>query len=417
FVVGWYFSSKIIKLYDEFRTEEFIGEMLVLLENILVQIIIAGQLYFLLNEHEYARTFLAWYISLFTGIIIIKSYVSKKILNYYRAKGGNSRSLVLIGKNHITDKIIDQILARPHFGFRILGVVSTKETKDDRVKYLGNLEQFFGNLENMRIDDLIITSDKLTHEMLRQILVYADAKAIRTRVIPNFDSLYQNRFELQTFGGYPLISIRREPLQEMQWRLIKRIFDFTFSVLIFIGVFSWLFPIIALLIKLDSKGPVLFIQDRWGINGKRFRFYKFRSMRAESKDVTESGEFNQARQNDPRITKLGAFLRRTSLDELPQFINVFLGNMSVVGPRPHAHEHNLRTHKVIDKYMIRHWVKPGITGWAQINGFRGETNTNQLMQKRVDLDIWYIENWSFWLDIKIILMTVYNLLKGEANAY
>lgn len=417
FLVGWYLSAKIIRVYKEFRTEQFIGEMLLLFENIVIQIIIAGQVYFLFNEHEFARTFLAWYISLLTASIIFKSYLVKKVLNYYRLKGGNSRAIVLIGKNTITDKIIEQILNSPHFGFRIIGVVSKKEIKDERIRHLGDLETFYQQFENEKIDDLIITSDKLTHEKLRQILNFADSKAIRTKVIPNFDSLYQHRFEIQTFGGYPLISIRREPLQEIEWRIIKRLFDIGFSLLLFLIVFSWLFPLIALIIKLDSKGPVFFVQNRWGQNGKYFKFYKFRSMQAESKDVKENGEFNQARQNDSRITSIGKFLRKTSLDELPQFFNVLCGNMTVVGPRPHAHEHNLRTHKVIDKYMIRHWVKPGITGWAQVNGFRGETKTNDLMQKRIDLDIWYIENWTFGLDIKIVFMTIYNSIKGEQNAY
>ena len=417
FVVGWYISTKITKTYDDFRTEKFVGELLILLENILVQIIIAGQLYFLLNEHEYARTFLAWYISMFGLLVIVKSYVLKKMLNYYRSKGGNTRAVVLIGKNEITDKIIEELIESPHFGYKLIGIVSKKPINDDRVKYLGNLDQFFENISSSKIDDLIITTEKLDHEMLRRIMNFADSKAIRTRVIPNFESLYQNRFELQMFSGYPMISVRSEPLQEFQWRILKKLFDIAFSIIVFVLIFSWLFPLIAILIKLDSKGPVFFIQDRWGINGQKFKFFKFRSMKVESKDVTETGEFNQAQQNDPRITKLGAFLRKSSLDELPQFINVLKGNMSVVGPRPHAHEHNLRTHKVIDKYMIRHWVKPGITGWAQINGFRGETKTNELMQKRVDLDIWYIENWTFWLDLKIIFMTIYNALRGEENAY
>jgi putative colanic acid biosysnthesis UDP-glucose lipid carrier transferase len=140
-------------------------------------------------------------------------------------------------------------------------------------------------------------------------------------------------------------------------------------------------------------------------------------MKAGNNDITANGKFNQATSNDPRVTKIGAFLRKSNLDEFPQFFNVLKGDMSVVGPRPHAHEHNVRTKDLIDKYMIRHWVKPGITGWAQVNGYRGETKTNEDMQKRINLDIYYIENWNFWLDLRIIFMTVYNMLKGEENAY
>ncbi|MFC3809451.1 undecaprenyl-phosphate glucose phosphotransferase [Lacihabitans lacunae] len=417
FIIGWYLSTKISNAYDEFRTETFVGEMLVLLENVLVQIIIAGQLYFLFNSHEFARTFLAYYISIFSISILCKSYILKKALLWYRIKGGNTRNVIIIGYNDITKKIVEQILNNPHYGYKLEGIVTRDLTEVNDMPYLGTLDVFFDKYKRRRIDDFIITSDRLSHDMLKEIILYADQKAIRTKVVPNFHKLYQNRFELQTFAGYPLIAVRGEPLQELHWRYLKRFFDITFSIILCIILFSWLFPIIALLIKFDSKGPVFFKQDRWGQNGRKFKCIKFRSMKMESKDVTENGKFNQAKENDPRITKLGAFLRKSSIDELPQFINVLLNNMSVVGPRPHAHEHNLRTFNVIDKYMIRHWVKPGITGWAQVNGFRGETKTNDMMQKRVDLDIWYIENWTFWLDIKIVIITVYNAIKGEENAY
>jgi putative colanic acid biosynthesis UDP-glucose lipid carrier transferase len=250
-----------------------------------------------------------------------------------------------------------------------------------------------------------------------QIFRFSDNLAIRTKIIPNYLSYYQSRFHFQLFGNYPMVTLRSEPLQQGQWRFVKRLFDIGFSILAFILLFSWLFPLIALLIKLDSRGPVFFRQARWGKNGEKFMCYKFRSMKPESRDVNERNEFQQAHAKDPRITKLGALLRRTSLDELPQFLNVLMGDMSVVGPRPHAHEHNLRTKDQVGSYMVRHWIKPGVTGWAQVNGYRGETRTIDQMRSRVDFDIWYIENWTFWLDIRIIIMTVYNIIRGEDNAY
>ena len=252
---------------------------------------------------------------------------------------------------------------------------------------------------------------------MNQMFALSETRAIRTKVIPNYINYYQSRFQFQLFGNYPLITLRSEPLQEAHWQVVKRIFDIVFTLLAFVFLFSWLFPLIAILIKLDSKGPVFFKQDRWGKDNKKFKCYKFRSMKPESKDVSADGKFQQAKQGDPRITKLGAFLRKSSLDELPQFINVLKGEMSVVGPRPHAHEHNLRTKDEVDSYLVRHWIKPGVTGWAQVNGYRGETKTLDQMQKRVDFDIWYIENWSVWLDFKIVFMTVYNIIKGEDMAY
>jgi len=202
------------------------------------------------------------------------------------------------------------------------------------------------------------------------------------------------------------------PQEEPYNRYIKRTFDILFSLFVLIFVLSWLYPLLAILIKLDSKGPVIFKQHRSGRDNKSFWCYKFRSMR-ENKD----SHHKQASRHDDRITKLGRFLRSTSLDEFPQFINVLIGNMSVVGPRPHMLKHTEQYRHVIKNYMVRHYSKPGITGWAQINGYRGETHQTDAMEKRVEHDIWYLENWSVYLDIKIVLRTISQVLRGHINAY
>ena len=181
--------------------------------------------------------------------------------------------------------------------------------------------------------------------------------------------------------------------------------------------FLWLWPLIALAIKLTSPGPVFFRQERWGRGNKRIICYKFRTMRNDSRDVDKNGRYQQTQRDDPRITRVGRFLRKSNLDELPQFINVLLGDMSLVGPRPHPTPLNQESKDDIPYYLVRHMVKPGITGWAQVNGLRGETRDLMLMRQRVDHDIWYIENWSFWLDIQIVLMTVWRMLRGDPNAY
>ncbi len=416
YLVGWYFSTKITNAYNDFRTETYVGELLIILQNILVQMVIAGQLYFILNEHAYARTFVLWYMGLLTVFLVLKGYVTKKLLLLYRQYGGNTRAILFIGYNEITEGLIETIQKSPHFGYRVVGVVCKEEMPNKNFTYLGDLKKFFEQSGDVRIDDVFITSDKVDKESLQQILNYTESKAIRTKIIPNYHNFPQKRFHLSVFGDYPLIAMRGEPLQDWQWRALKRAFDIVFSFLVITLIFSWLFPIIALLIKLDSKGPVFFIQERWGENGKMFRCFKFRSMKATS-EKPEHGKYQQATKNDPRVTKLGAFLRKSSIDELPQFINVLLGDMSVVGPRPHPHRLNIESANVVEKYKIRHWTKPGITGWAQVNGYRGETKTNDMMQKRINLDIWYIENWSFLLDIRIVLMTIYNSAKGEEMAY
>jgi putative colanic acid biosynthesis UDP-glucose lipid carrier transferase len=198
----------------------------------------------------------------------------------------------------------------------------------------------------------------------------------------------------------------------MDDRVVKRLFDIAFSLFVIVFIFSWLYPILALLIKLESPGPVIFKQERSGRNNVQFYCYKFRSMR-----VNDECHLKQASKNDCRITRIGRILRKTSLDELPQFFNVLLGNMSVVGPRPHMLKHTEHYREVVDQYMVRHYMKPGITGWAQVNGYRGETIELGLMEKRVEHDIWYMENWSALLDIKIVMLTVLNVIKGEKNAY
>ena len=215
----------------------------------------------------------------------------------------------------------------------------------------------------------------------------------------------------------PTISVIDLPLDQWQNKLVKRTFDILFSLLVFFTIGILLFPLIALFVKLSSKGSVFFKQERWGLNNQRIICYKFRTMYFQSSEVDANGKYQQAKENDPRITLIGKFLRKTNLDELPQFLNVLLGNMSVVGPRPHPTPLNIESMHTIDNYMLRHIVLPGISGWAQVNGCRGETRTALDMQKRVDFDLYYIHRWTFWLDCQIVLQTIINLFRGDQNAY
>jgi exopolysaccharide biosynthesis polyprenyl glycosylphosphotransferase len=208
------------------------------------------------------------------------------------------------------------------------------------------------------------------------------------------------------------MTFRQEPLQIWLNRAAKRGFDIAFSSLVILLVFPWLFPVVALCIKLDSRGPVIFRQQRSGRRNQAFTCYKFRTMREESEEARRRRVYG-----GQRVTRVGAFLRKTSIDELPQFINVLLGQMSVVGPRPHMLQHTEEYSKLIEKYLVRHFVSPGITGYAQVHGLRGEISDPYLMKKRLEYDTWYMENWSLPLDVKIVLMTITNVLRGEENAY
>ncbi|HEX2847988.1 MAG TPA: undecaprenyl-phosphate glucose phosphotransferase [Chitinophagaceae bacterium] len=240
----------------------------------------------------------------------------------------------------------------------------------------------------------------------------AEKQCVKLKVVPDLNSVIAAHFQIRYMNDFPVLSLRQEPLENLHNRFKKRLFDIVFSSLVIILILSWLYPIIALLIKLQSPGPVLFKQKRSGRNNKPFTCYKFRSMR-----VNKDSEKVQATKNDSRITPIGSFLRRSSLDELPQFFNVLKGEMSVVGPRPHMLAHTEQYRTIIDQFMVRHFLKPGITGWAQVSGFRGETKEVEQMEKRIQKDIWYLENWSLMLDIRIIYLTLYQVIRGDEKAY
>jgi putative colanic acid biosynthesis UDP-glucose lipid carrier transferase len=283
--------------------------------------------------------------------------------------------------------------------------------------HLGPIDCLDRILEREKADEVIIALPHAATKKIGQVIAVCENFPARIRIIPDYFEFMSPRFGVSRFASFPLISIRSNPLEKLRWRLLKRIFDLALSVLLFLFVFSWLWPLLILLIKVSSPGPAFFKQERWGIRSKPIICYKFRSMVRESRDVDENGRYQQATRSDKRITRLGGFLRRSNLDELPQFINVLKGEMSIVGPRPHPTPMNLEAKDSIHRYHLRHMVKPGITGWAQVNGFRGETADPEALHKRVEMDIWYIENWSFALDVKIILASAWLMVKGDPRAY
>ncbi|RFM27408.1 undecaprenyl-phosphate glucose phosphotransferase [Deminuibacter soli] len=251
------------------------------------------------------------------------------------------------------------------------------------------------------------------HTEVTKLVEVADKYCVRVKFVGDFNEKQETSLSyVEYLDSMPVRSLRAEPLNMLNNRAKKKIFDVVMSFLVIVLVLSWLVPIIGLLIKLESRGPVFFRQLRSGKNNKPFWCYKFRSM-----TVNERSDEVQATKNDIRVTRIGAFLRKTSLDEFPQFFNVLKGDMSIVGPRPHMLKHTEEYSALINQYMVRQFLKPGITGWAQVNGYRGETKQTRLMKKRVECDIWYMENWSLMLDIRIIFMTVINVFRGEDTAY
>lgn len=337
---------------------------------------------------------------------------SRKLLKYFRRKGYNFKRVVIVGAGAMGTKLLDELRSDAGYGYKFLGFF------DDNLALKKSLPNFQGDcsaveafaIEN-NVDEIYCALPMRQEEKITRLLKFAEAHTISFFMVPDVGRYIHRQLEFQLVGNVPVLSLHPEPLQNIFSRLLKRTFDLVFSSVVLICSPVIFLPI-AIAVKLSSPGPVFFKQKRTGFKGKEFYCYKFRTMKvnADSDEV-------QATRNDPRKTRVGEFLRKTSLDELPQFINVFLGDMSVVGPRPHMVKHTLDYSKIIDKYMLRHLIKPGITGWAQVNGYRGETRELWQMERRVEYDVWYIEHWNFWLDIKIIILTVVNAFKGEKNAF
>ena len=350
------------------------------------------------------------------AIIIISRFVERSLLNYLRQAGHNSRQVVLVGHDQALIELYKAMTSDPAMGYQVRGYYANREMKNcpHTLAYLGSLDDFD---KAMQTSDVLIAEEIfccLSHDyndFIAQIMRYCDANVIRFFYLPRMFGTYRLRLKPEYMGDTLLYTNHTEPLSFMGNRLIKRTFDLVVSAFACLCLLPFI-PIIALIIKMQSPGSVFFIQERTGFEGHPFKCYKFRSMYTNANANTE-----QATKDDPRKFPFGNLMRRTNIDELPQFWNVLKGDMSIVGPRPHMLHHTEVYSGLIDKYMVRHFCKPGITGLAQVTGYRGETKELWQMQKRVELDIWYIEHWSFMLDLRIILKTAYSIIVPDKHAY
>jgi putative colanic acid biosysnthesis UDP-glucose lipid carrier transferase len=413
----WYLVAKGAGLYDEFRSRDFSVEFVVLLKALTIHLIGIVFALFLMKETILSRSFVLYYSA--TGLLILgtEKFMLRILLERIRRRGRNLRNILIIGAGYIGRKFQQSVQKNPQYGYRFLGYLDDKPRPSLNGEHLGDIEKLEDILTKQNVDDVIIALPSSATNRIQQVIRTCENYPVHVRILPDYSRFLSPKFHMSMFDTFPVISVRSYALEELHWRFAKRTFDIIFTSLLFITLFWWLMPLIALAIKLTSRGPVLFKQERWGKNNEKIVCYKFRSMIASSTDVDDRGKYRQARKNDPRITWIGRILRESNLDEIPQFINVLRGEMSVVGPRPHPTPLNLESKDTIQYYMRRHLVKPGITGWAQINGFRGETSDPRQMQKRIEHDIWYIENWSFLFDLQIILLTVLRTIKGDPMAY
>ncbi len=320
-------------------------------------------------------------------------------LKKYRKSGYNYKNVAIIGHDKTGQELHNFFLEHPEHGYHFKGFFNTL----DEVKG-------FNTKENL--DEVYCSIQSYDSAEISKLIRFCEHNLIRVKFLPQAEGFVNWKWNLQSYGILPVLSISSTPLDGLVNRFIKRFFDLLFSSVVILFLLSWLMPIIAILIKIDSKGPIFFRQKRSGINNDDFWCFKLRSMK-----VSGDAHSKQAEKGDNRITKLGSILRKTLLDESPQFFNVFLGSMSVVGPRPHMVKHTEEYSELIDNYMMRHYVKPGITGLSQVMGYRGETEELYMMRNRIKVDIFYTKHWSLWLDLKIVFMTVYNVLVGEEKAY
>jgi len=380
----------------------------------LMAFIFATELIISRFTHFYPMRFLVS-ILILVVLMVITRMLTRSIIKLSRRHGRNSRSVVFVGAGVNLRGLYDVMTESVTTGFQIRGYFENQESQHlgNRLTRLGTLDQVIPWLDSHPVEMLFCNLPSSQSQEILKIMEYCENHLIRFYSVPNVRNYVHHSMQVEFVGDTPVLSLRIEPLRYPINRIIKRTFDIVVSLLVLFFILPWVYLVVAIVTKRVMPGPVLFLQKRHGYNGQEFTLYKFRSMKINDKSDTL-----QATKNDPRKTQWGDFLRRTNIDELPQFINVLLGDMSIVGPRPHMLRHTEEYSALIKNYMVRHFAKPGITGWAQVTGSRGETSELWQMEQRVEKDIWYIENWSFLLDLHIIVMTIANVLGHEkGNAY
>ena len=406
--VAWGFIAFFIKFYDIYRFTtpvEIVSK--IFKQGILFLLVIIAFFPFSKQVIFSGKAVALFMTSSFILIIIFKFLLFYYLKKYRIITGSNFRNAVIIGYTPEAIRLKELFETRNDYGYRFLGFFSDK-------KHNANIKGKIEDLKNFVLEkkvDEIYCLNEISNEQLKDIIDFADENNKGIKFIPDTKEIFSKNLKIDYYEMFPVLSLKKTVLHEPITKAFKRGFDIFFSLIVIIGILSWLVPLLAILIKIESRGPVFFRQGRPGLDEKEFFCYKFRSMLLNK--TTEK----EASKNDPRVTKIGKFMRKTSIDELPQFLNVLKGEMSVVGPRPHLWSQNKIYGNKVKKYMVRHYVKPGITGLAQVKGFRGEIETEEDMVNRIKFDVFYIENWSLLMDVKIIIQTVINIFKGEDKAY
>lgn len=412
-VPGYLILYYWFKLYTPKRAQTLEKEILDI-----IQVNTVGVAFFLMaitafkiGDGDFSRVLIFLFYVINITITLLFRIVLRTSLRYFRKKGYNLKHILLVGYSRAAEEYINRINANPQWGYVVRGILDNHVpagTQYKGVKVIGKIENLEVVLPLSHLDEIAVTLSLSDYDILEQIVSLCEKSGVHTKFIPDYYSLIPNKPYTEDINGLSVINIRYVPLTNTINKIAKRIVDIIGSACGLI-ILSPLLLVLAVLVKTTSKGPIIFKQERVGLHNKKFNMYKFRSMAVQTEAEEKKG---WTVKNDPRVTKIGAIMRRTSMDELPQLWNILIGDMSIVGPRPERPQFVEKFREEIPRYMIKHQVRPGLTGWAQVNGYRGDTS----IRRRIECDLYYIENWSMFLDFKIMFMTVFKGFVNE-NAY
>ncbi len=407
FIALWVVLSLFFSFYEVYRFTKVIKIISLLSKQIIVFILSVVSYFYIIGFEVGSKKLFLFTILNFIVLIIWRIFIHLIFRKYRVITGSNYKKVLVIGSNDSTKRLEQFFNTKPGYGYKYAGFFTNNDIDNKK----GNINDSYEYVIDQEIDEIYCSVKELTNDQIKEFIEFCDVNVKVLKFIPDNDELYAKNLHLDYYDLIPILSLRQIPLEDYLHSFTKRLFDIVFSLLVICFILSWLIPVLGLVIKLESKGPIFFRQNRPGIKEKGFGCYKFRSMGINSRSE------DSAARNDPRVTKVGKFIRKTSIDELPQFFNVLFGSMSVVGPRPHLWKQNEMYGTKISKYMVRYFVKPGITGLAQVRGYRGEIETKHDIVNRTKYDIFYIENWSLLMDFNIIVQTVLNVVQGEDKAY
>lgn len=410
-VPGYLMLYSAFHLYTPKRTTRTRIEIFTLFKANSVGVFVYLAILYLMHQEDYSRSMIGIFYVL--NMLLASGYrvILRELLRHFRKKGYNLKHVLLVGYSRAAEQYVERIIQNPSWGYHIMGILDDhidKKVNFKGIEVIGEVDQLYKILPENNLDEIAITLSLSDYDRLEEIVSFCEKSGVHTKFIPDYNAVIPTKPYTEDLDGLPVINIRNVPLNSGWNQFIKRTMDL-FGAVVACIIFSPVMLICAVLVKVTSEGPVLFKQERIGLHNKPFYMYKFRSMRLQTESDEKKG---WTVKDDPRVTGIGKFMRRTSIDELPQLFNILKGDMSLIGPRPERPQFVEKFKEEIPRYMVKHQVRPGLTGWAQVNGYRGDTS----IRKRIDCDIYYIENWTLSLDIKILLLT---FVKGfiNKNAY